>query len=138
MSIAIIVHDPLDDSVSMHGDMWADIIAAFDIPHVYKVGGDRVSPFVPYGPEHIIPSKTVCVMTPAEALAANVESVKLQAYIHPDECTYVFGPDTDQRGWQHGFAGPDVDYVSVITPSATELYAFNAAAFILGNRFRIW
>jgi hypothetical protein len=137
VSIAIITHDPLDDSVPLCGAFWADISAAFNIPHVYKVGGEQSKHFVEYGLEHNIPSKIVCVMTPAEALDDKIETINLSEYTHPAECTYVFGPDTDVRGWHRDFAGPDTDYISITTPGATELYAFNAAALVLGNRFGI-
>jgi hypothetical protein len=137
MSIAIITHDPLDDSVPLCGEFWADITAAFGINFVFKVGGEQAKHFVPFGPEHNVPSKIVCVMTPAEALDDKIETVNLSDYTHPDECTYVFGPDTDVRGWHREFSGPDTDYISITTPEATELYTFNAAAFVLGSRFGI-
>jgi len=135
MSIAIIMHDPLDGTLEHHRPMWEDLMAAFNIPHIYKVGGDQVKGFVQFGPEHKLPEKTVCVMTPAEAVAAGVNCFDLVEYSHPEECTYVFGTEDGERGWHNSFVGPDVDCVSIQTPSPTDLYAFMAATIVMSHRF---
>lgn len=132
-NITIIMHDPLDKYIQLNSEMWADLAAAFNIPHIYKVGGDQARGFVQFGPEHAIPNKIVCVVTPAEATAYGIQSTNLLDYTHPTECVYIFGPDNDIRGWHESFNG-DIDYISIITPSNTDLYAFMAATIIMGHR----
>jgi len=135
MSKYLIMHDVEDETLVHNPAAWADIAGAFDIAHVFKVGGVQEGAFVQYGPEHSIPQKFVCVMTPAECQEAGIEGSDLLAYSHPQDATYVFGPDNSVRGWHGAFAGPDTDYVCITTPGATELYSFLAAGLVLGHRW---
>lgn len=133
--ISIITHDALIESiVPMYTDMWATLSATYGVPHVFKVGGNRIKGFVPFGPEHVIPKKTVCVMTPAEAEADKIETIELSKYKHPLDATYVFGPDNSERGWHKSF--PDSDYVSIDTPRITDMFSFMAATMVLQHRWR--
>ncbi len=134
MSITLIMHDTLDKTLSLYPELWSDLRAAFNIPHVFKVGGEQAKGFVQFGPEHKIPDKKVCLVTPVEAKTAGLSHVHLTDYIHPAECAYVFGPDNNDRGWHERFDNADTDYVSIITPRPTELFAFMAATMVLGHR----
>jgi hypothetical protein len=128
------MHDNLDETLGLYPELWSDLRAAYNIHHVFKVGGEQTKGFVQYGPEHTLPDKKVCVITPAEAQTAGINSVNLTDYVHPDECCYVFGPDNAKRGWQEKFDGEDTDYISIITPRPTELFAFMAATMVLWHR----
>jgi len=136
MAIAIIIHDPLDNYIPLNGEMWSNLRAAFNIHHVFKKGGKQAKGFVHFGPEHEIPHKKVCVMTPAEASSVGITTVDLVDYSPPLECTYVFGPDNDIRGWHEAFSDPDTDYVSISTPRNTELYSLFAANMVLWHHMR--
>ncbi len=135
MSIALIMHDTLDETLSLYPELWADLRSAFGIPHVFKVGGEQAKGFVQFGPEHKMPDKKVCLVTPVEAKAAGLSHVDLTDYIHPDECAYVFGADNNDRRWHEKFDSIDTDYVSITTPNNTELFAFMAATMVLWNRW---
>ena len=134
--IAIILHDTLDETLPLNKDMWMNLAAVFNVPHLYKYGGEQTRGFVQFGPEHNIPAKIVCLVTPVEAKEAGLESVELADYVHNTESTYVFGPDNAQRGWQKEFFEPNIDYVTIDTPNATELYSFTAATLVLWHRWR--
>lgn len=132
---ALLMHDVNDPDLSHNQPLWADLAGAFEIPFIYKVGGVVENGFVQYGPEHTIPQKFVCVMTAPEAAAAGITTTLLTEYTHPVDATYVFGPDNAERGWEAAFAGPDTDYISIVTPGATEMYSFMAAAMVIGHRW---
>ena len=129
--IAIVMHDTLDETLPLNGPMWANVISAFKLHHIFKIGGDQTKGFVQFGPEHEIPNKKVCVMTPAEATKAGITPINLIDYIPDQECTYIFGPDNTQRGWHENFDEPDTDYITITTPSNTEMYSFTAAIMVL-------
>ena len=133
-STVLIMHDTLDPLLPLNEPMWSDLTAAFDIPHVYKVGGNQESGFVQFGPEHTVPDKKVCLMTPSEAAVAGIATTELGSYTHPTEACYVFGPDNTTKGWESGFADPTTDYVHINTPSGTELYSFSVASMVLWHR----
>ena len=132
--IILMMHDTLDDTLPLNKDMWADLKAAFGINHVYKINGKQTKGFVQFGPEHTIHDKKVCVLTPVEADEAGITPVNLSDYVHEPECAYIFGPDNTQRGWHKDFDEPNTDYVTIITPSNTELYSFTAAAMVMWHR----
>lgn len=136
LGIAIIIHDTLDETLPLNKDMWADLAAVFNVPHIYKVGGEQVKGLVQFGPEHNIPNKKVCVMTPREAKEAGVSCIELSDYIHKLESSYVFGPDNNKKGWQETFTESDTDCITIDTPSNTELYSFTAATLVLWHRWR--
>lgn len=135
-NVAIIIHDTLDPYLPLHRDMWRDIAAAFSVPHIYKADGEQQKGFVVYSSDHKFPGKKVCLMTPAEADKAGVKAIELTQYEHPEECTYIFGPDNEIKGWQKKFDGEDMDYVYISTPSPTELHSFTAASYVLWDRWR--
>lgn len=137
MSIALIMHDNLDEAISLYPELWSDLRAGFNIHHVFKVGGEQSKGFVQFGPEHTIPDKKVCLVTPVEAATAGLSHVNLTDYVHPAECCYVFGPDNDKRGWHERFHNADTDYVSITTPRPTELFSFMAATMVLGHRLMV-
>ena len=135
MSVNIIMHDPIDESIPLYRDAWADVSAAFEIPHIFKVGGDQKKGFVQYGPEHSISGKFVCVMHPEEAIEAKSPIVDIVDYEFPLECACVFGPDNDIRGWQNAFEKDDTDYITINTPGNTQLFSFMAATMVLWNHW---
>lgn len=137
-NVAIIIHDSHDSTVDnlLNKFIWGNIAASNSINHVYKVGGEQKGGFVPYGPEHKIPSKKVCVMAPGEAQAAGVNAIELNDYNHEEECTYIFGTDDENRGWHEQFVSEETDYVTIEMPKNTELYTFSAATLVLWDRWR--
>lgn len=127
----IVIHDTLDETLPLYGNVWADLRSVFDIPHVYKYGGKQESGFVQLQPEHSFYGKIVCVMAPPEANQYGIIPIKLQEYEPKRDCVYVFGPDNSQRGWQEKFEGLNTDYITIMTPGNTELYSFLAASMVL-------
>lgn len=134
MPVVIIMHDTLDKTIPLNRDMWADLTSAYKIPHVFKVDGVQEKGLVQYGPEHTIPDKKVCVMTPAEAATAKIAATNLVNYVHPTDCCYIFGPDNAVRGWHVDFDGPNTEHISITTPGKTELFSFMAATMVLWHR----
>jgi len=134
MNTTLIMHDTLDPTLPNNKDMWANIRSAYRIHHVFKIDGVQERGFVQYGPEHSIPDKKVCVLTPYEATAASIPATELSEYAHPLVCAYVFGPDNAIKGWHKKFEGPDTDYITIKTPGRAELYSFQAAAMVLWHR----
>jgi hypothetical protein len=134
MTIFLVMHDAGPISDGNERRLWKDLAGAFRINFVFKVGGKQERGFAQYGPEHTMPAKKVCLLTPVEARQAKIEATSLHEYVHPESCQYIFGPDNAVRGWQKEIADEDTDYVTIPTPGGTELYSPLAAAFVLWHR----
>lgn len=130
--IALVMHDSEAPFTNLNEGLWNNVASAYGVPHVFKVGGKQERGFVQYGPEHTLPSRKVCLVTPAEA--EGLDTIELKYYDHPEEAQYIFGPDDVLKGWHKKFDG--ASFVSITTPSSTQLHSFTVAAIVLYDRLK--
>lgn len=133
--LTVVAHDSTEFPVSR--DLWRDLAAAFEIPHVYLIGEEHRKGFIPYNSGVNLPMHRVTVVTPAESAEHGLQAQRLTDFVHPEgDAAYLFGPDDNSKGWWEPVETPFTRYVTIHTPGSTELYAVFAAAMVFGHR--IW
>lgn len=125
---------------SVFQNQWSYILENFAPDQVYLIGGKHV------GLNKDRPFKDAQVITSAEDIKGETVLVSpynaryipgelnLVNFLHPKDCTYIFGPDNAHlSAVEMGDARPDHS-VFIDSARGTELYSFVAAGITLWHR----